>query len=69
MYKKPRDAAFILGVSVDYLKRAARRGALPEGSVKATDGGHFSYDVDSIAKWMDENFKRQTKISRLEAKA
>lgn len=68
MYERAGQVAKKLGVSTEFLKQSARRGELPEGSVLATPGGHYTYDTVSIQSWMQENYKRQTRISRLEAK-
>ncbi|MCC8191098.1 MAG: hypothetical protein LIP77_10775 [Planctomycetes bacterium] len=68
MYVRPGVVARELGVTTKYLKRLAREGRLPTGSVLATEGGHYTYDLILVRQWMRENFERQTRISRLTAR-
>lgn len=68
-YTKSTHAAKALGVSTDFLRKCARLGELPDGAVIATNGGQYSYDLEAVRNWMLENYKRQTRTARLEAKA
>ena len=44
-YKSPRDAAQILGITVDHLRRMERAGEI---TCIRTGGGHRRYDVQSF---------------------
>lgn len=66
-FKRGGEVAQTLGVSTAYLKKCAREGRFPEGSVMSTPGGHYLYDVEMIRDFFTDTFKQQTKYSRLEA--
>lgn len=65
MYVRAGVAAKELGVHSTYLKKVARQGLLPEGSVISTDGGKFSYDLELVKGWMHENFKALASVPKL----
>ena len=52
------EAARLLGVCPDSLRRWFRRGILPDNAVTATAGGHRRFRVDLIASWMEEQARR-----------
>lgn len=60
---KAGPATKALGLSRTQLRTMAERRQLPEGSVIATPGGHFLYDIESIRTQMLQNYLDQTRFS------
>lgn len=68
MFQSAGQAARTVGVTTEFLRRMANQGELPEDAVLATPGKRFRYDAEKIKEWMKDNYKRLTKVSRMEAK-
>ena len=60
-YTAPSKASAQLGLSTKQLRALAQRRELPEGSVIASPGGTFYYDVEMIRGWMLDNYLTLTR--------